>query len=189
MFWKISVGPRTLVSHFFQVPDTVSIYRHPSRSISNSKKWPLPHVWHHIEWTRCRRAIPFVSGDRYDLFGYCQNIIWEKKCIRKFFQAIHVPQIVFKISPFEGSCSTIALKWVSISEFRHVDTFATVAIDLSVVRPFRLLSRTTFVPRIIKNNHNGSWWCLENFLEPLEARHVVFKNSFFNDIQGRRPLR
>ena len=156
MFWKISVGSRTLVSHFFQVPDTVSIYRHPSRSISNSKKLPLPHVWHHVEWTRCRRAIPLVSGDRYDLFGYCQNIIWETNVLEIFFQPFHVPQVVFKISSFEGSCSTIALKWVSISEIRHVDTFATVAIDLSVVRPFRLLSRTTFVSKNISNTNGGA---------------------------------
>ena len=145
----VFVGPRTLLSHFFQVPNTVGIYKHPSRPISISKKWPLSHVWPYIEWSRCRRVFSFTSGNRYDLSGYSQDKVWEKNWLEKFFKPFNVSQVVLKISLYERSYSTVSLKWVSIAIDRHVDMFTIIAIDLSVVRPFCLLWRTTCVSKII----------------------------------------
>ena len=46
----------------------------------------------------------------------------------------------------------------SVSKLKNhlVDTFATVEIDLSVIRPFRLLCRTTFYLKILVRTYNGS---------------------------------
>ena len=58
-------------------------------------------------------------------------------------------------------------------------TFVSIAIDLGVVRPFRLLLRTTFVPKNISNTNGEAERRVENFFGTLLHHQDVFKNSLF----------
>ena len=58
-------------------------------------------------------------------------------------------------------------------------TFVGIAADLRVVRPFRLLWRTTFVSKNISNTNYEAQRCVENFLGALLHHQVVFKISHF----------
>ena len=73
----------------------------------------------------------------------------------------------------------VAFEGVSNLKNHHLSTFVIITIDLQVVRPFRLLLRTTFVSKNISNTNNEAWGCVEKFFDALESHQVVLKNSLF----------
>ena len=154
----------------------------------NFKKSPMHDVCRHSCRSTRRATIPFALANYICPNDTCKHLQWVLETLRKFFEGPQSQVSRFQKLYFWGYSMKKGSGRVKNRKNHHCLTFATVAIDLSVVRPPRLLWRTTFVLVMLLTTYNGSWKCLEKFLRPLKARRVVFKNSIFEDIRWKRAL-
>ena len=100
---------------------------------------------------------------------------------KKIFRGPRAPPSRFQKLSFWSLSEEKYYFWVSISKNHHLRTFAGIAIDLRVVRPSRLLLRTTFLSKIISTTYNEAQRCVESFLEALGHHQLVLKNSLLEE--------